>query len=263
MTNLLVQSVDTIHFYHFLSTEHNCVQITPSQGNSHKILLSIKINAMFYFWENEEEIGKAVQEKKNLGRTLFFGQSFGYSDTVMMKQLFTQTWHLPVLLICFPPIPLNPNPSVLSQWCQLWVMSSVPTAGVAETLRRAILRAQGCSGSGAVRLRWQGGLQLDQPDCLCCGISGVMFPKNLNTAPWGHGSCGLSASLSQAGPSLPVEDTKLFCALLLQKIIAPQAFVSQAKCKLSCRNMSHFSRLSKARTSIFNKAVGNIQLAPF
>lgn len=72
MTNLLVQSVDTIHFYHFLSTEHNCVQITPSQGNSHKILLSIKINVLFYFWENKREIGKAMQEKKNLGQTLFF-----------------------------------------------------------------------------------------------------------------------------------------------------------------------------------------------
>lgn len=72
MTNLLVQSVDTIHFYHFLSTEHNCVPITPSQGNSHKILLSIKINVMLYFWENKREIGKAMQEKKNRGQTRFF-----------------------------------------------------------------------------------------------------------------------------------------------------------------------------------------------
>lgn len=91
MKNLLVQSVDTIHFYHFLSTEHNCVQITPSQGISHKILLSIKINVMLYSWENNREIGKATEEKKNLGQTLFFGQSFSYADTVMMKQLFTQT----------------------------------------------------------------------------------------------------------------------------------------------------------------------------
>jgi len=56
MTHLLVQSVDTIHFYHFLSTEHNCVQITWTQGNSHKITLSVKINVMFYFWENKREI---------------------------------------------------------------------------------------------------------------------------------------------------------------------------------------------------------------
>lgn len=64
MTNLLVQSVDTIRFYNFLSTEHNCVQISPSQGNSRKIMLSVKINVMFYFWENKREIRKAVQEKK-------------------------------------------------------------------------------------------------------------------------------------------------------------------------------------------------------
>lgn len=109
MTNLLVQSVDTIDFYHFLSTEHNCVQITPSQGNSHKILLSIKINAMFYFWENEEEIGKAVQEKKNLGRTLFFGQSFGYShcdDEAVIHPNLTPSCasHL------FPSHPIEPKP---------------------------------------------------------------------------------------------------------------------------------------------------------
>lgn len=89
MTNLLVQSVDTIHFYHFLSTEHNCVQITPSQGNSHKIMLSIKINVMFYFWENKREIGKAMQEKKNLEQSLFFGQSFSYTD-IVTEQLLTQ-----------------------------------------------------------------------------------------------------------------------------------------------------------------------------
>lgn len=89
MTNLLVQSVDTIHFYHFLSTEHNCVQITLSQGNSHKIMLSVKINVMFYFWENKWEIGKARQEKKTLEQTLFFGQSFSY--TVLMEQWFTHS----------------------------------------------------------------------------------------------------------------------------------------------------------------------------
>lgn len=89
MTNLLVQSVDTIHFYHFLSTEHNCVQITPSQGNSHKIMLSIKINVMFYFWENKREIGKAMQEKKNLEQSLFFGRSFSYTD-IVTEQLLTQ-----------------------------------------------------------------------------------------------------------------------------------------------------------------------------
>lgn len=91
MTNLLVQSVDTIQFYNFLSTEHNCVQISPSQGNSHKIMLSVKINVMFYFWENKREIRKAVQEKKksNLELSLFFGQSFSYTDPVI-EQLFTQ-----------------------------------------------------------------------------------------------------------------------------------------------------------------------------
>lgn len=112
MTNLLVQSVDTIHFYHFLSTEHNCVQITPSQGNSHKILLSIKINVLFYFWENKREIGKAVQEKKNLGQTLFF-------DGVLVAQTVWWWSSSPqpdksVPLICFPlchPIPFNPNTS--------------------------------------------------------------------------------------------------------------------------------------------------------
>lgn len=71
MTNLLVQSVDTISFYHFLSTEHNCVQITLSQGNSHKIMLSIKINVMFYFWANKREIGRAKQVKKKLEQTIF------------------------------------------------------------------------------------------------------------------------------------------------------------------------------------------------
>lgn len=71
MTNLLVQSVDTISFYHFLSTEHNCVQITLSQGNSHKIMLSIKINVMFYFWANKREIGRAMQVKKKLEQTIF------------------------------------------------------------------------------------------------------------------------------------------------------------------------------------------------
>lgn len=154
MTNLLVQSVDTIHFYHFLSTEHNCVQITPSQGNSHKILLSIKINAMFYFWENEEEIGKAVQEKKNLGRTLFFGQSFGYSDTVMMKQLFTDTWHLPVLLICFPPIPLNPNPSVLSSKSLLSVMPAVGHEQCANSRGGRNPEEEGNSQSSGVLREW-------------------------------------------------------------------------------------------------------------
>lgn len=224
MTNLLVQSVDTIHFYHFLSTEHNCVQITPSQGNSHKILLSIKINATFCFWENKEEIGKAMQEKKNLGRTLFFGQSFGYSDTVMMKQLFTQTWHLPVLLICFPPchpIPLNPNTSVLSSKSLLQVMPAVGHEQCANSRDGETLRREGNApqSSGVLR-EWSseaevtGSLQFDQPDCLCCWISGVMFPKTCSTAPWGHGSCGLSASLSQAGPSLPVEGKTLNCSVL-------------------------------------------------
>lgn len=80
MTNLLVQSVDTIHFYHFLSTEHNCVQITPSQGNSPKILLSIKINVIFYFWENEREIGKAMQEKKK-----------PWTNSILWTVLVTQT----------------------------------------------------------------------------------------------------------------------------------------------------------------------------
>lgn len=88
MTNLLVQSVDIMHFYHFLSTEYNCVQITLSQGNSHKIMLSVKINVMFYFWENKREIEKAIQENKNLEQTLFFGQSFSYTGTVI-EQLFT------------------------------------------------------------------------------------------------------------------------------------------------------------------------------
>lgn len=72
MTNLLVQSVDTIRFYHFLSTEHNCVQITQSQGNSHKIILSTKINVMFYFWANKKEIGKAMQVKKIFEQTQVF-----------------------------------------------------------------------------------------------------------------------------------------------------------------------------------------------
>jgi len=76
MTNLLVQSVDTIRFYHFLSTEHNCVQITQSQGNSHKIILSTEINVMFYFWANRKEMGKAMQVKNKLEQTQFFGQSF-------------------------------------------------------------------------------------------------------------------------------------------------------------------------------------------
>lgn len=71
MTNLLVQSVDTISFYHFLSTERNCVQITLSQGNSHKIMLSIKTNVMFYFWANKREIGRAMQVKKKLEQTIF------------------------------------------------------------------------------------------------------------------------------------------------------------------------------------------------
>lgn len=70
------------------------------------------------------EIGKAVQEKKNLGQTLFFGQSFSYTDTTI-EQLFTHIWipqtaMLDAKLLCFycvsfliPPAPLNPNTLVL------------------------------------------------------------------------------------------------------------------------------------------------------
>lgn len=76
---------------------------------------------MFYFWENKREIGKAMQEKKNLEQSLFFGQSFSYTD-IVTEQLLTQIWHpqAPILdakLLCFlpcHPIPSNPNTSVIS-----------------------------------------------------------------------------------------------------------------------------------------------------
>lgn len=44
---------------------------------------------MFYFWENKREIGKAMQEKKNLEQSLFFGRSFSYTD-IVTEQLLTQ-----------------------------------------------------------------------------------------------------------------------------------------------------------------------------
>lgn len=133
-------------------------------------------------------------------------------------------------------------------------MSSVPTAGMTETLRRVGKTLQ---SSGTVR-EWSSEAEVGEaPSLISLTAFAVGFQGSCSQKPEvqplgemaavGYQLLSPSWTLSTCGR----EDTKLLRALLLQKIIPPQAFISQTKCKLSCRNVSHFSRLSTARTSIF------------
>lgn len=223
MTNLLVQSVDTIHFYRFLSTEHNCVQITPSQGNSHKILLSIKINVIFCFWENKREIGKAMQEKRNLGQTLLFGQFWlhGHCDGEAVIRPNLTASYASDLFPSFPLHPIEPK-----HFCALFQKSSGSGANCGSWAvcqqqgwqkpwgeRATLCRAQGQSGSGAVRLRWGRSPVPSVWLPLLLDFRGHI-PKNLEYSPLGRWQLWVISFSLQAGPSLPVEGKTLNCSML-------------------------------------------------
>lgn len=221
MTNLLVQSVDTIHFYHFLSTEHNCVQITPSQGNSHKILLSIKINVMFYFWENKQEIGKAMQEKKNLGQTILWTE--------------LQLWRH-----CDDEAVVHPN---LTPSCASNLFPSLPPHLIEPKhfsvlfQKSSVSDANGRSWAACQQQGWQNPEEGGQSSSGLESSQGVeqwgwddrevpsliwlplLFdfrghvPKNLKHSPVGRWQLW-AINFSLPGPSLPVEGKTLNCTVL-------------------------------------------------
>lgn len=211
MTNLLVQSVDTMHFYHFLSTGHNCVQITLSQGNSHKIMLSIKINVTFYFWGNKGNRKSNARKEKPWTNSVLWAEFLLYRhhDRAAVNPHLNPSGpyvrcQALVLLMCFPPHPSCPMESkrftaCFFQWSSVTDTNHESQAECQEQeLQKPIKHGERCSvglgcGQGVEqRAWWQGWGDKEVssssclPDRLCCWSSGDNLPKTWSTSPLGR-----------------------------------------------------------------------------